>query len=74
MEVIDQTHIYKKYKGLWVILDDSRTKVLTADPNLRNAVKKFRTKYGESRVPLSFKVPAKLMPFIGPHVKMVNIH
>lgn len=65
MEPIDQTHIFEEYKGQWVLLDQSRTKVLAADYNLKKAVAKFRKKFDEKETPVLFKVPTKLMPYIG---------
>lgn len=65
MKVIDQTKIYQSYKGQWVILNARGTKVLSADKNLDKAVSKYRRKFGGREIPLTFKVPAKLMPYIG---------
>jgi hypothetical protein len=65
MTIIDHTNIYKKYKGQWVILDESGTKVLAADNELKKAVEKFRHKYGNVEIPSSLKVPTRLIPFVG---------
>jgi len=65
MKVIDQTKIYRNYKGQWVILDSSRTRVLSADKELEKALAKFHQKYGQKKVPLTFKVPTKILPYIG---------
>lgn len=65
MKIIDQTKIYKKYKGLWVILDNSRTQVLSSDPELKEAIKKYYKKYGQRETPISFKVPTQIMPYVG---------
>ncbi|HLC43959.1 MAG TPA: DUF5678 domain-containing protein [Patescibacteria group bacterium] len=65
MKVIDQTKICQGYKGQWVILDSRGTKVLAADRSLDKAVSKYHRKFGEKKIPLTFKVPTKLMPYIG---------
>lgn len=65
MKVIDQTKIYQNYKGQWVILNSRGTKVLSADKELKKAILKYHQKFGEKEIPLSFKVPAKIMPYIG---------
>jgi len=65
MKVIDQTKIYQGYKGQWVILDSRGTKVLSADKNLDKAVSKYHRKFGKKEIPLTFKVPTKLVPHIG---------
>lgn len=65
MKVIDQTKIYQNYKGQWVILDSRGIKVLSADKELSRAVSKYHQKFGKKEIPLSFKVPTKIMPYIG---------
>ncbi len=65
MKVIDQTKICENYGGKWVILDNSRTKVLSADVKLDQAIAKYRKKYGEKEIPMSFKVPTKILPYVG---------
>lgn len=65
MKAIDQTKIYQKYKGQWVILDNCGTKVLAADKKLEEAVSKYHQKFGEKEIPLTFKVPTKIMPYVG---------
>lgn len=67
MKPIDHTKIYKKYKGKWVVLDKTRTKVLTAGDTLSNALKKFHQKYGDQGIPSTLKVPSELLPFVGIH-------
>ena len=62
MKVIDQTKIYQEYKGQWVILDSGGKKVLSADKELDKAVAEYRKKFGKRKIPLSFKVPTKIMP------------
>lgn len=63
MKVIDQTKIYQDYKGQWVILDAHGTKVLSADKELSKAVLKYHQKFGKRKIPLSFKVPTKIMQY-----------
>ena len=63
--VIDQTKIFKEYKGKWVILDNTRKNVLASDNKLTIAVEKFRKKYGSKEIPLTFKVPTEILPYVG---------
>jgi len=65
MKTVNQTKIYRTHKGEWVILDIGRTKVLSADKELNIAISKFRKKFGEKKIPLTFKVPSKIVPYIG---------
>ncbi|MGA2666475.1 MAG: DUF5678 domain-containing protein [Patescibacteria group bacterium] len=65
MKVIDQTKIYQDYKGQWVVLDSNQTTVLSADKKLSQALNKFEKKYGKRKVPLTFKVPEKILSYIG---------
>lgn len=63
--VIDQTNIYEQYKGLWVVLDQSRTGVLSAGKTLREALKQYHQHYGSDTAPIVFKVPSKLLAYVG---------
>lgn len=65
MKTIDQTKIYQNYKGQWVVLDSNQTTVLSADKKLFRALSKFKKKYGKRKLPLTFKVPEKILPYIG---------
>jgi hypothetical protein len=65
MKVIDQTKICQEYKGQWVILDSRGTEVLSADKELSKAISKYHKKFGPKAIPLTFKVPTRLMPYIG---------
>jgi len=65
MKTIDQTKIYQNHKGEWVILDFSGENVLSADKKLSSAITKFHKKYGKKEIPLTFKVPTKIMAYIG---------
>lgn len=65
MKPIDHTKIYKQYKGKWVVLDQTRSKVLVADQKLNKAVEKFHRKFGTKKIPSVLKVPTELLPFVG---------
>jgi len=65
MKPIDHTKIYKQYKGKWVVLDQTRSKVLAADERLNKAVDKFHKRFGTQQVPSVLKVPTELLPFVG---------
>lgn len=65
MKVIDQTKIYQNYKGQWVILDSDGIKVLAADKELSKAVTKYQKKFHKKEIPLTFKVPTKIISYIG---------
>ena len=65
MKAIDQTKVYQNFKGQWVILDSNQTTVLSSDKKLSGAMSKFEKKYGKKKVPLTFKVPEKILPYIG---------
>lgn len=57
------TPIYRKYKGLWVALDNNLKKVISAERDAKkaheNAIKKgYKT-------PVLFKVPQNNLPYIG---------
>lgn len=65
MRAIDHTPIFNRYKGQWVILDETRSKVLAADNDLKKAISKFRKKFGERPIPSTLKVPSRLIPLVG---------
>jgi len=60
---IDWTQIYKKYKGLWVALDEDEKTVIAYDKEAKKAFDKAREKGVE--VPILFRVPNKVIPYIG---------
>lgn len=60
---IDLTKIYKKYKGLWVVLDKKLRVVVVAEKNAKIAYKKA-LEQGENQ-PILFKVPQENMPYFG---------
>lgn len=61
--VINLTNIYKKYKGLWVALDDNLKKVISSGKSIEN-VHREATKKGYKK-PVLFKVPKRNLPYIG---------
>ena len=62
MKPIDLSHVYKKYKGLWVALVND-TEVISADKSVRKVVEQAKKKGYEK--PLLFKVPKNDLPFVG---------
>ena len=63
---IDWTHIYKKYKGLWVALKDDEVTIISSGKTLQETAKKAEEKgFNE---PIFFKVPQKLTYFVGARV------
>ena len=62
MKPIDLSHVYKKYKGLWVALVNE-TEVISADKSVRKVVEQAKKKGYEK--PLLFKVPKNDLPFVG---------
>ena len=61
---IDLTQIHTKYPGKWVVLD-KETNVLASNRILIKAIEQFRAKYGTKTVPRVFKVPKKILPYVG---------
>lgn len=63
MAAIDWTHIYKKYKGLWVALKDDEVTVISSGKTLEDTSQKAKEKgFGN---PIFYKVPQKLTYFVG---------
>lgn len=60
---IDWTHIYKKYKGLWVALQDDEVTVISSGKTLDDTSKKAEDKGFKN--PIYFKVPKELTYFVG---------
>lgn len=60
---IDWTHIYKKYKGLWVGLKDDEVTVIASGETVKEVMDKSKKK--GFNLPILFKVPTKIVPFIG---------
>lgn len=62
MKIIDQSKIYKQYKGKWVVFDNN--KIVASNKYLKKAIAEFEKKMPD-KIPDVFKVPSKLMPYIG---------
>lgn len=60
---IDLTNIYKKYKGLWITLDEKLKKVISFDKQADKAYKKA-LEQGYKK-PTLFKVPKENLPYFG---------
>lgn len=60
---IDWTKIYKKYKGLWVALDEKEKKVVAFDKEAKKAFEKAQRK--GVKIPILFKVPTEIIPYVG---------
>lgn len=60
---IDWTKIYKKYKGLWVALDENEKTVIAHDKLAKEAFEKAQKK--GIKIPILFKVPTKIIPYVG---------
>lgn len=60
---IDWTNIYKKYKGLWVALKEDETTVISSGKTVNGVMEKSKKKGFNS--PILFRVPAKVIPYIG---------
>jgi hypothetical protein len=59
----DWTNIYKKYKGLWVSLKDDETTVIASGKTVQEVMNKAQKKGFDQ--PILFKVPIKIIPYIG---------
>ncbi len=62
MKPINLTKAYKKYKGLWIAFTQDY-KVISANKDIRK-VAEIAAKKGYNE-PIFFKMPHKMMPFIG---------
>ena len=58
----DLTNIYKNYKGKWVALTSS-DEVVASGKSIKVVVSKAEEK--GVKKPILFKVPAKIVPYIG---------
>lgn len=59
----DWTKIYKKYKGLWVALDEDEVTVLGVGKTVQDAVAAARKK--TTKTPFLTRVPETLSAFAG---------
>ncbi len=62
--MINLTSIHKKYKGLWIALDDRLKKVIAAGKNAEDVHREALEK--GYKKPTLFKVPQKNLPYVGP--------
>lgn len=62
MAPIDMTKIYKKYAGMWVALDKSRTKALATGKTARQALRASQKK--GIRNPIITKIPTENFGYI----------
>lgn len=60
---IDWTKIYKKYKGLWVALEDNEKTVISAAKTAKEAWKIAQEKGYEK--PILFRVPTEIKAYVG---------
>lgn len=60
---IDWTHIYKKYKGLWVALQSDEKTVISSGKTGKEAWDRAVKKGFEK--PILAKMPSKLSTFVG---------
>lgn len=65
---IDWTKIYQKYKGLWVALDEDEKMVVAYDKVAKRAYDKAKKK--GIKIPILFKVPTKIIPYVGGFVEI----
>lgn len=60
---INWSNIFNKYNGLWVGLKDDEKTVLTSGKSVKEVMKKAKIKGFPS--PILFRVPRKLVPYVG---------
>lgn len=60
---INWTDIYKRYKGLWVALDDDEKTVIAFGETAGDALKNARDKGFEN--PILSRMPEKLVTYVG---------
>lgn len=60
---MDYTEIYKKYKGLWILLDSDEKTVLGKGKTPTEAIKNARKK--NLKKTYLFKVPTEVISYIG---------
>ena len=59
----DWTNIYKKYKGLWVALQEDEETVVGAGKTLRQALEAAQKK--GCKKPILTHMPSELIPYVG---------
>ena len=60
---IDWTQICKKYKGLWVGLKKDEKTVVASGKTVQEVMEKAKKK--GYPMPILFRVPTKILPYIG---------
>jgi len=60
---IDWTKIYKKYRGLWVALEDDEKTVISSGKTAKKAWDDARKKGYEK--PILFRVPTEIRAYVG---------
>ena len=64
MAAIDWTHIYRKYKGLWVAMKDPQdTKVIASGKTLKGTIEKAERR--GVKHPSVAQIPRRLLPIVG---------
>lgn len=65
--VRDWTKIYKRYRGFWIALDEKEKKVVASDKEAKKAFERAQRK--GVKLPILFKVPIEVIPYVGGLVK-----
>lgn len=63
MPAVNQTHIYRKYRGLWVGLKSDQKTVVASGNKISEVVAKAKKKGFEN--PILLKVPTKFIALVG---------
>lgn len=66
MKAINMINIYRKYKGLWVAINDPKTinpKVVASGKTLEEALTKAQKK--GYKMPLMTHIPKEILPMVG---------
>ena len=69
---IDWTNLFRQYKGKWVALKDDERTVIASGSTARSAINGAKKK-GYSH-PILFKVPTRLMPYVGILRNEIRLH
>lgn len=59
----DWSHIYEKYKGLWVGFADDEETVLAAGKTIKSVIETSTSKGNPN--PILFRVPDEIVDFVG---------
>ncbi|MDA2921644.1 DUF5678 domain-containing protein [Patescibacteria group bacterium AH-259-L07] len=60
---IDWTEICKKYKGLWIGLKSDEKTVVASGKTVKEVIEKAKMKGYKD--PILFRVPTKIIPYVG---------